>query len=260
MIVVYVLAGIIGLCVGSFLNVVIYRVPNGMSIATPPSHCPKCGYKLRPIDNVPVLSYLFLGGKCHNCKEPISFRYTAVELLNMVLWLLCVLVFWKKNIVYACIAAVACSVFVCIAFIDLEHQLIFDRFIIVLAVLGVGAIIFGREVFPYMAWYDNVLSCVVGGGMFLLVWYLGKLKYKRDALGGGDIKLVAAMGLLLGWRALLFAVLTATISGSIILLILKKVRHDDEGREYPFAPFLTAGAVAALLVGNQIVTAYLSLF
>ena len=149
MIVVYVLAGLLGLCVGSFLNVVIYRVPNGMSIATPPSHCPKCGYRLRAVDNIPVLSYVFLGGKCHNCKEHISFRYTAVELLNMALWLLCVLIFWKKSIVYACMAAAACSVFICIAFIDLEHQLIFDRFIITLFVLGVVAIIFGRKVFPY---------------------------------------------------------------------------------------------------------------
>lgn len=260
MIVVYVLAGLLGLCVGSFLNVVIYRVPNGMSIATPPSHCPKCGYRLRAVDNIPVLSYVFLGGKCHNCKERISFRYTAVELLNMALWLLCVLIFWKKSIVYACMAAAACSVFICIAFIDLEHQLIFDRFIITLFVLGVVAIIFGRKVFPYMVWYDNILSCVIGGGLFLLVWFLGRLKYKRDALGGGDIKLAAAMGLLLGWRALLFAVLIVTVFGSIILLILKKAKNYEDGKEYPFAPFLAAGAVIALLVGNQVVTAYLSLF
>ena len=95
-IVTYILAGLIGLCVGSFLNVVIYRVPNGMNISKPASHCTKCGYELRWYDNIPILSYLMLGGKCRKCKEHISIRYTLVEIFNMLLWLLSVYLFLKK--------------------------------------------------------------------------------------------------------------------------------------------------------------------
>ena len=105
-IIICVLTALLGLCVGSFLNVVIYRVPNGMSIAMPPSHCPKCGYKLKWYDNIPVLSYIILGGKCRSCKEPISPRYTIVELLIMLLWLLG----WKNLIVMVLVASLVGSV------------------------------------------------------------------------------------------------------------------------------------------------------
>ena len=105
LVVAYVFAGLFGICIGSFLNVVIYRVPNGMSVAFPGSHCPKCGYQLKWYDNIPVLSYLMLGGKCRGCKERISPRYATVELANMLLWLLSVALFWERSIVFACVAA-----------------------------------------------------------------------------------------------------------------------------------------------------------
>ena len=100
LIVTYILAGLVGLCVGSFLNVVIYRVPNDMSLAKPASHCPKCGYVLHWYDNIPILSYLMLGGKCRKCKEHISIRYTLVEIFNMLLWLLSVYLFWEELLEY----------------------------------------------------------------------------------------------------------------------------------------------------------------
>ena len=138
LIVTYILAGLFGVCVGSFLNVVIYRVPNGMSIAFPASHCPKCNYELKWYDNIPVLSYILLGGKCRGCKECISPRYTAVELANMIMWL----VFWEKSIVFAVVAAIASSLMICVFFIDLEHKLVFDRFVVMIGVLGIVSVFF----------------------------------------------------------------------------------------------------------------------
>jgi leader peptidase (prepilin peptidase)/N-methyltransferase len=149
-IVTYILAGLIGLCVGSFLNVVIYRVPNGMNISKPASHCTKCGYELRWYDNIPILSYLMLGGKCRKCKEHISIRYTLVEIFNMLLWLLSVYLFFEESIVYCIISMIASSLLICIFFIDLEHMLIFNRFSISIAILGIIAMFFDN--------YTNILD------------------------------------------------------------------------------------------------------
>ena len=255
MIAVYILAGIVGLCVGSFLNVVIYRVPNGMSVAMPPSHCPKCGYQLKWYDNVPVLSYLFLGGKCRSCRDGISFRYTAVELLNALLWVGAVWAFWEQSIVYACIVAGVCSVLVCVTFIDIEHQLVFDRFVIMLAVAGVGAIFFDGNT----VWWEHLVGLGVATTFFFLVYFAGQWIFKKEALGGGDVKLAMAMGLLLGWKNFLFATLVSTVVASILLLILQKITKAEKGREYPFAPFLVLGCIVALFFGNWAVEAYISL-
>lgn len=255
MIAVYILAGLLGLCVGSFLNVVIYRVPNGMSVVSPPSHCPKCDKPIKWYDNIPVLSYCILRGKCRYCGEHISFRYTVVELLNAALWLLSVWLFWESSIPYACIAAAASSVFICVAFIDLEHMLVFDRFVIILAALGVAGIFFDS----FTVWWSHLVGGL-GGGLilFLLGWALTKI-LKKDALGGGDVKLVAACGLLLGWEKLVLSMLIASLSASFVLLVLRLVRKDERGMEYPFAPFIVAGALVALFAGEFIINWYLQL-
>ena len=259
-IVTYVLAGLLGLCVGSFLNVVIYRTPNGMSLAVPASHCPKCKYVLKWYDNVPVLSYLFLGGKCRSCKEKISFRYTAVELANMALWLLCVAIFWEKSIPFACIAAVASSVFICVFFIDLEHKLVFDRFVLILLALGLAAMFLD----PYYGWFSHLIGGVVGFVAFYGVAFLFEKVRHKEGLGGGDIKLTAACGLLLGWERLLLSILISTVVASVVLVILTRRSQSDEAEdasaaEYPFAPFLTGAFAIALFFGNTIISAYLSL-
>ena len=255
MILTYVFAGLLGLCVGSFLNVVIYRVPNGMSVAFPPSHCPNCDYKLKWYDNIPVLSYLILGAKCRSCKQPISFRYTAVELLNALFWLGAVWLFWEQSVVYAIVVALASSVLVCIAFIDLEHQLIFDRFNLSLLVLAIVAVFFDKQI----VWYERLIGFGVGAVFFVGVYYLAQLIFKKEALGGGDVKLGAVMGLLLGWKAFLLSMLVATVLASVVLLILQKATHGQKGKEYPFAPFLVLGCLVGLFFGNEIVSAYVSL-
>jgi len=250
----YVLSGIFGLCVGSFLNVVIYRLPNKMSLAKPNSHCPTCKYELRWYDNIPVLSYVMLGGKCRSCKTHISFRYTAVELANTVLWLLCTFLFWEKSIPLACIYMIVCSVFLCVFFIDLEHQIIFDRFQIILLVLGVASIFFDKD----YGWLSHVIGGASGFALFYLIsWGFEKLCGK-EGLGGGDVKLAGVVGLLFGWERFLLGLLLATIPAAVIMLILSKGKR-GESRQFPFAPFLVVGFGASMLFGTQIIGWYLSL-
>lgn len=252
LVVTYILSGIIGLCVGSFLNVVIYRVPLAMSLATPASHCPKCGRKIKWYDNIPVISYIILGGKCRSCKEKISFRYTAVEILNALLWLLSVYVF-HDNAVYAVIAMIVSSVSICVFFIDIEHMIIPDRFHFITLPFAILSIFCDTE-------YDYV-SHLIGFGaaaiIFIGIALIGKAWLKKDALGGGDVKLLIVYGLLLGWQKLLLTVLIASISGSVFMII-KKIK-EKESREIPFAPFLVAGLIISLFFGNVIIDFYTSL-
>ena len=248
----YILSCIIGLCVGSFLNVVIYRLPEGMNLAKPGSHCTSCGYELKWYDNIPVISYIILGGRCRKCREHISVRYTVVEIANALLWLACALLFVPGNIPYAAACALACSVMICVFFIDLEHMIVPDSFQIILLVLGIIVTIFDRA-----QWLSHVIGCAAGFLSFLLIALVAGKLAGREALGGGDIKLAGVMGLFLGWQRLLLAVLLASVIGSIVILALQ--RGENKGKEFPFAPFLSSAFVFAGLFGDKIIDLYLSL-
>ena len=252
---VYILAGVLGLCVGSFLNVVIYRVPAGIGLAKPNSHCPACKYELRWYDNIPVLSYLLLGGKCRSCKARISPRYVAVELANAALWLLCVLFWWEQSIALACIYALIFSVFLCVLCIDVAQKVIYDRFQVILLLLSVASVFFDQD----YGW----LSHVIGGAVGFVFFYLVSLAFERvageEGLGGGDIKLALVAGILLGWQRLLLALLVATLPAAVIMSIRKRGAQGEE-RQFPFAPFLIVGFTVAMFFGTQIVRWYLSLF
>ena len=254
--VVYILSSLLGLCVGSFLNVVIYRVPKGMNLAKPSSHCTCCGYNLRWYDNIPVLSYLMLGGKCRKCKTHISIRYMLVEMANAILWLLSAILFWDKSPIYACAIALACSVFICIFFIDLEHMLIYNRFTLIIFILGIVTLFFD----PHTIISDHIVGCLSGTVFFLLIYFGSILILKKEGIGFGDVKLVAAAGLLLGWQKLIFSILVSSIIASITLITLRYMRRDDNDREYPFAPFLTIGFALAMLLGTPIINWYVGLF
>ena len=250
MILTYILTLILGACVGSFLNVLIYRTPNNISIVSPASHCPNCKTNLRWCDNIPILSWLFLGGKCRYCKSPISPRYIMVELLNVVLWLLSVLLFWKTSPLISVIFALASSVLIVITFIDFEHKWIPDRFQIALLILGIVLTIFD----PIMSSLDHILGFVVGAGVLGLFYGLGWLMYKKEALG-----IVAVCGLILGWKATLVALFVGAIVGAISCLIIRAIKK-EENVEYAFAPYLALGAVFAMFFGNQIISLYFSMF
>lgn len=255
-VVVGVLTGLIGLCVGSFLNVVVYRVPEGMSLARPASHCPKCGYQLKWYDNIPVISYLILGGKCRNCKEHISFRYTAVELANCLLWLICAARFWEESVVYSLVAMAVCSVCLCIFCIDLEHMIIPDRFQIALALLGIVALFFDRE----RVWWSHLAGLGGAAVLFLGIFLFGEFVLKKELIGGGDIKLMMGAGLLLGWEKLILTVLLSSVAAAIVLLIVRLAQKDGKGKEYPFGPFITAAIMLAMLYGENIISWYTGLF
>lgn len=254
MIIVYILVALVGLCVGSFLNVLIYRVPNGLSIVKPASHCPVCKQPIKWYDNIPVISFLVLGGKCRHCKTPISLRYMIIELSNMLLWLICALVFWKTNVAIAIISMVATSVFLVIACIDLEHKYIPDRFQIALLVLGVLVCVFDSS----MTVWTHVIGLAVGAGIMGLFYGLGWLIYKKEALGVGDIKLMAVCGLILGWQATIVAIFVGAIAGAIGILITKALSKKEE-IEYAFAPYLLLGVTVALFLGQTIINGYLSI-
>lgn len=251
-----IMSSIVGLCVGSFLNVVIYRLPKGMSLAKPTSHCTTCDYSLRWYDNIPVLSYLMLGGKCRKCKQKISPRYMIVELLNAILWAGSVLLFFNlttSGIVTTVVSCVLSSVLISVAFIDLDEMIILDRFNIIIAVLGVVMIFFD----PFTVWYDHLIGSAVAGLVFGGVYYGSRAILKKEGMGFGDVKLSVCAGLLLGWQRFILSMLIASLSACFILLPLR--RRGEEGREYPFAPFITFGVLVAFLFGAEIITAYINL-
>ena len=250
-----VLSGILGVCVGSFLNVVIYRLPREMSLSHPGSHCTSCDYSLKWYDNIPVLSWIILGGRCRKCRQPISPRYTIVELANMAFWLLSVILFWNSSPIYAVTCAIVCSVLICIFFIDLEHMLIFNRFTIIVAACGIISMFFDSFTKPI----DHIIGAAAGGGVLVLLYFGAILILKREAMGFADVKLVAAAGLLLGWQKLIFAILVGSVVGSVVMITLNRVKNQEKDTEYPFGPFICGGVLLALLAGGPIVDWYINL-
>ncbi|HPT84539.1 MAG TPA: prepilin peptidase [Bacillota bacterium] len=227
---IYFVAFIAGLCAGSFMNVLIYRLPRGIGTVKGRSFCPACGHKLAPSDLVPVFSYIFLGGRCRYCKAPISPRYMAVELLNALLW-----VAYAHKFMFYPLTMLAHFVFgsalVCIIFIDAEHMLIFDRFNIAIALSGV-AIAADKLIHEYLDPHahlhnhfpfpqdvsitERLIGAVCVSGLFLLLAIISRGRW----IGEGDIKLTAAAGLVLGWKNMLGVLFLASLAGSVISLVL----------------------------------------
>ncbi len=243
------LLGTIGLVIGSFLNVCIYRLPLGMSVVRPPSHCPACKSRLTAWDLVPVVSYIFLQGQCRHCQAKISGRYAMVELLTAVIFLICLRTlgltdFLPAALIFACFMIV-------ITFIDYDHQLILDSVLIPLAVTGLIV----NSWLHSLGLADMLIGSLAGGGLLLVLAIAS-----RGGMGGGDIKFAAALGIWLGWKLTLVALLLAFIMGgfgSMLLMILKLKKRKDM---IPFGPFIAIGAFISLLYGNQILVWYLRSF
>lgn len=253
-IIIIILTTILGLVVGSFLNVLIYRLPINESIVYPASHCPKCNHKLSWYDNIPVLSYLMLKGRCRYCKEPISPRYFVVELINAALWLIAYK-FFSFSVMFA-LSCVFLSVLIVIIFIDLEHFIIPD--ILVIIILGNGVI---SLFFPYeMTVPEKLLGLIVSLILFFLSYLIGKA-VKKEAIGGGDIKLVFAVGLFLGIKLTILGLFLAALLGTIIEVprLMKARKMNQVDYIVPFGPYLAFGFMLALFVGNQILTWYVNL-
>ena len=249
----YIFAFIFGATVGSFLNVCICRLPKGVSIVFPPSHCTRCDYKIRFYDNIPVISYLLLGGKCRSCREPISVQYPVVELLNGLLTLF-LFVRFGPTLAFA-VLFLLCSALVVITFIDLEHQIIPD----VISLPGIVAGFACSFFIPGFGWFNSLTGILLGGGSLLLVAYGYHFLTGKEGMGGGDIKLLAMLGAFLGWKSVPFIIFAASLAGSVIGVSIMFAKGKDSKLAIPFGPFLAFGAVLYIFFGPQMITWYLSL-
>ena len=249
----YLLAFVLGATIGSFLNVCIWRLPLGESVVYPPSHCPACGTSIRARDNIPVLGYLLLRGRCRSCGARISLRYPAVELLTGLTSMLLLYHFGLSPTlaVYGCFA----GALIVITFIDIDHQIIPDVISLPGVVLGVIFSVLGYGV-PL---FDSVVGVVLGGGILYLVAVGYHAWTGREGMGGGDIKLLAMIGAFLGWRGVLVTLLLGSFSGALIGIALIVARGADARLPIPFGPFLALGAACALFFGDALIHWYLQI-
>ena len=253
------LFSVLGLCIGSFLNVVVYRLPRGMNLAKPPSHCTVCGHRLAWYDNIPLFSWLFLRGRCRYCGAPVSPRYFIVELSNCLLWTACALYFYADGISYALACAFALSVLLCMALCDMEELFIPDSLQIALLIAAVWAALAGGGI-PLS---ERLIGVAVGGGSFLFFYCLSFLLFGKEGLGFGDVKLMTCAGLLLGWKSAAAAIVIA-VAVALADILLRKIARCGGGRaadaaEFAFAPHLAFGVAAALFYGGALAALYASI-
>lgn len=245
--VLYIIIFLLGITVGSFLNVCILRIPAHESIVTGPSHCPKCGKRLKWYELVPIFSWLALGGRCSNCKGAISAQYPLIEALNGVLWVICFAVLGITP--YFALACLFTSALLVVAVIDARTMEIPLGTTITVAVLGGLATAFD---------YQNLSSHLIGFFAVSLPLYLVFLATRGQGIGGGDIKLMAGCGLFLGWKLILVGFFGGCLIGTIIHLIL--MATTKAGKQLSFGPYLSLGVVLSLLFGEFFLNWYLGLF
>ncbi len=243
---VVILLAIFGSVVGSFLNVCIFRIPADKSIILPASHCVNCHHPIKFYDNIPIISYLILRGRCRNCNIKISPVYPAVEFLTATL---SVLLFLKYGLTLQYLLTfIFSSSLVVITFIDLEHQIIPDIITLPGIPLFFLSAIFVMNVRPL----DSLLGIVIGGGLFYLIAAGYQLLRKTEGMGGGDIKLMGMLGAFFGWQSLWFILLAGSLLGAIVGISVMIVKGKDMKYAIPFGPFLSISAVAYIFFGKYV--------
>ncbi len=246
-------AFVFGAVVGSFLNVCIFRLPAEESIVFPPSKCPHCGTPIRPYDNVPILSYIVLRGRCRACAATISARYPLVEALTGFAGLACV---WRwGSSVEALVAFAFLAALIVVTFIDLDHQIIPD----VISLPGIAIGLALSLILDRPGFVNAAVGVLLGGGLLYAVAFAYEWWTGREGMGGGDIKLLAMIGAFLGWRAVPLTLLLASFSGSLVGVGVMIARRANSQVAIPFGPFLAAGAVCALFFGEALIHWYLGL-
>lgn len=240
-----------GLIAGSFCNVCIYRIPRNESVIYPASHCPNCHTDILAKDNIPLLSYILLKGRCRNCESKISIRYPVVEFLTGLIYVIIYLIydFSIQSLIYI----ILLSALIIITFIDLNKQIIPD--VISLPGIGVGLIL--SFFVPYISFINSALGVLVGGGIILAIGLAGSVIFKKEAMGGGDVKLAAMIGAFLGWKYTIISLFLGFFLGALvgIFLILSKIKSKED--MVPFGPFIALGSLITLLYGEKIITWYL---
>lgn len=244
----------VGLAVGSFLNVVIHRLPRGESVVRPRSRCPGCGKAIAWYDNIPVLSYLLLRGRCRGCKARISLRYPLLEALTGALFLACYLR-WGASI-STLAAAVLCAGMVALAAIDIEHYILPDR-------ITLPGIVIGLAFSPFVVWTtlrSSLIGAALGAGVLLALWYGWLLLRKEEGMGLGDVKMIALIGAFLGWQGMLLCLFLSSLLGAVVGLGLMAIQGRDLKTKLPFGAFLAAGTLVTLFFGPVLLARYLALF
>jgi leader peptidase (prepilin peptidase)/N-methyltransferase len=237
-------AFIFGAVVGSFFNVCIFRLPAETSIVKPRSQCPYCKHPIRNCDNIPLVSFILLRGKCRDCGGKISWRYPLVELITAALALLLFLKFGLtlKFLIFF----IFTSVLIVITFIDLDHQIIPD----IITLPGIPIFFLAAIFLVKITWLEALLGLLIGGGVLFTIAFVYELISKREGMGGGDIKLLAMIGGFLGWKSLMFVLLFSSFSGAIVGITAMIIKKQDMKYAVPFGPFLSAAAVAYLFWGD----------
>ncbi len=239
--------GLFGALIGSFLNVCIVRWPAEQSVVKPRSRCPKCGYQITWADNIPMVSWLLLGGKCRSCKEPISPLYPVVELSTALIW---AGMAWTHGFSLTALSgALFCTILLGIAMTDAREYLIPDEF-------TVGGLVIGL-LFAAAGGTGTLLTAVIGAavgfGVLWLVGVAGTWAFKEEAMGGGDIKMMAMVGAFLGWKGVLLTIFLGALAGTLIFL---PMTLSGKKKLVPFGVFLAMGAVLTYVVGPAILTWY----
>ncbi|MCH9031689.1 MAG: prepilin peptidase [candidate division Zixibacteria bacterium] len=246
------LVALTGFAVGSFLNALIHRLPRGIKFGLSRSQCPHCGVTIGLKDNIPVISYLILKAKCRSCRKPISIRYPLVESLNagVYFWL-----YWYFGFSWELLGLwPLSSALIAIIFIDLEHMIIPDK--ITLPGIAVGL---AYSLTPYgMGALNSAIGILVGGGALYLIALLGEALFKKESMGGGDIKMAAMMGAFLGWQKVILVFMLAASIGLVISIVLMAISQKfRRERMIPFGPFLATACFVALLYGDRMIDFYM---
>lgn len=250
---VLIVAGFLGACFGSFANVLTYRLPAEESLLQPPSRCPSCERPIAWYDNIPVLSWLILGGKCRNCKTAISAQYPLIEAASAGLAVFAV---WKWGATFAGMAHGLLFIgLLALTIIDLRHWLLPFAITIPLTLIGFA----GAAFFDMLPLSESLVGAAVGFGIFLLMLLGGKYVFKKEAMGGGDVVFGAMAGSFLGWQLTLLMIFVASALGTLVALILLTLRKSIMDRAIPFGPFLAAGLVVCLFWGRGFIEAYLKM-
>lgn len=248
------LAFIFGICIGSFLNVCIYRLPVSKSIVHPRSMCFNCGTAIRFYDNIPIISYVWLRGKCRHCGVPIPIRYPLVEIMGGLFSLCVYLKFGLTSqalIYFAFIATL-----LVITFIDIDHRIIPD----IISLPGIAIFFLASLVLPTVTYRDSLLGIISGGGILYLIAFAYSLITKKEGMGGGDIKLLAMIGALIGWKGVLFTIFVSSAVGTISGILIMLMTRQDMKLKIPFGPFLAVGAIGYIFFGPQLVSFYFNMF
>jgi leader peptidase (prepilin peptidase)/N-methyltransferase len=244
------IAGLFGALIGSFLNVCIYRLPRRESIAWPGSHCPKCSHPIAWYDNIPILSYLALAGRCRHCTVPISFRYPLVEILNAAGYVSLLWFFGRSWVAVA--YGLLYSALLVVAGTDLSHKIIPNAVTFPGIVLG---LVCATTILP-LGFLNSLLGILIGGGILWLLAWVSPYLFGKEGMGGGHIKLLAMIGAFLGWKPALMTIMVGSFLGSLVgvtLIAVQVIKREDY---IPFGPFLVCGALVALFFGQFILDWY----